>query len=334
MAVGFYLAIVHAHDPDHTEGPPPEFTAVEPLEVPDALVATDAEPVELRHRAAAAHDMTLSLRQTSRDKRGDQENVLRTRIELGLTEEAAEAPAGRFDRADALGITRRYSHAKAEVLADDDQRVGPGITDQVEDLVRGSVTRMYVAPNGEPVDFEWREVPNPQARRMLFLVRDAQSFLTPRYMGGAVNPGDTWSYKRPLSVADDDGVSADGEVVVDNRFVGTIQLEERRLAVIHQELSGTIDGKLERDEAGLSFTLSGTGKAIMLVDVADGSVYSADVNFERKLSIDNGGQPAVQTSTIFMGLRPADGLKLPEAPAKPDKDQPDLEASKDQPREQ
>ncbi len=319
MALGYYLAITHQHDPDRSDAPPPKFTALVPLDVSQKLIDTSDGALTLRHRTHQDNKYRLLLRQASRDERpGSKPSTLTTHIELGVHDGVTDAQAGRFERKGVLAITRHYDHAKADVVDGKGEHIGAGITSQVEDLVRGSVTRSYVAANGEPVDFEWRAVPNPQARRMLFLVRDAQTFLTPRFFSGAVNPGDTWSYKRPLTVDSKKlGVKADGQVTIEDRFVGTVTIDKRKVAVIRQTLHGKVSGRLDTDKANAAFDLTGDGKGVELVNVHNGSVYAADINFQRKLTVRShagkakASAPIVQTSDIFMGIRPDGGVALP-----------------------
>ena len=329
MSVGFYLAIEQGNVTDIDQGDRPDLSELNPLEIPDEAIDTEVEPVELAHRSVEAHPVELMLHQKSRrEDKGSGE--LQTVIELGLEEKVAEADAKRFDTDRVLAITRTYKRAQAEVTAGDDEAIGVGITSQVEELLRGSVTRMYVAPNGEPLDFEWREVPNPQARRMLYLVRDAHTFLTPRFFTGAVNPGDTWSYKRPMLVNQPDGdVSAEGEVTIDNRFVGVLDGNERRFAVVRQTLTADARGKLDAEQANAGFTLEGEGSGVVLVDLDANKIAGVDINFQRKLTVEAGDEPVVQSSEIFLALRPEGGLSLPEFRKEEDQHGHELEATKD-----
>lgn len=175
-------------------------------------------------------------------------------------------------------------------------------------------------PNGENIDFEWLDVPNPEARRILYLVRDAQAFLTPRFTADALNPGDTWSYERPLWVdPDDKKMHAEGTVTILNRFVGTLDVDGRHLGVIRQTLDGHAEGEF-RGAAATQFKMKGSGSGVFLVDIERGNRVAADLEFERTLTVEDaakesggtGGAPAVQSSTISLNLRPKDGLKLPE----------------------
>jgi hypothetical protein len=330
-AVGFYLAYDDEADVDLGREAPDAFGQVEPIELPDGAVDTSVEAVELVHAEAKPHAIELMLRQKSRteDASGGA-HTLDTAFELGLEQDVTVADATRFEKERVLAITRHYQRARASVSTGDGELLGPGITSQVEELLRGSITRLYVAPSGEPLDFEWREVPNPQARRMLFLVRDAHTFLTPRFFNAAVNPGDTWSYQRPLMVEEPDlGVNANGQVDIDNRFVGVLTHEDRRLGVVRQTLKASVEGTLAADETSATFTLDGSGEGLVLVDLGAGRVHTADVEFERTLTIDSGGEPTVQVSEIFLGLRPKGGVTLPDFEEKAGEDD-QLEASNEE----
>jgi hypothetical protein len=335
-AVGFYLAFSGQGDVAAGTKAANSIAAldqVEALEVPDEVVDTSVEAVELVHGETKPHAVDLTLRQNSWLKGGSgEEDSLETVLKLGLEEEVSEVDATRFEgRPRVLSITRHYERASARVTTGDGQSIGPGITSQVEALVRGSITRMYVAPSGEPLEFEWREVPNPQARRMLFLVRDAHTFLTPRFVAGAVNPGDTWSYERPMVVEEPElGVTADGTVAIDNRFVGVVTDEDRRFGVVRQRIEASVEGGLKSEDANARFRVEGSGQGVVIVDLEAGRVHAADVDFERTLTVaSGGGEPTVQVSEISLGLRPADGLALPEFRKQKHQDGHKLEASKD-----
>jgi hypothetical protein len=357
MAVGFYLAFDERSGADTGSDAPRVFGQMEPLVLPDDAVDSSVEAVELVHREAASRKLDLMLRQKSWVKGAtDDASTLETTFELGLSEDVAEADPAKFDRQRVLAITRHYQKAQAEVSTGGGDFIGTGITSQVEELMRGSITRMYVAPSGEPLDFEWREVPNPQARRMLFLVRDAHTFLTPRFFAGALNPGDTWSYKRPMIVEEPElGVTASGQVDIDNRFAGVVTHEDRRLGVVRQTLEASVEGTLDAEDASATFSLEGSGEGLVLVDLGAGRVHAADIVFERTLTIqpstvqpspvqprtansatansataESGDEPIVQISEISLGLRPADGAALPDFPDKKDEDVPKLEASNEE----
>lgn len=331
MTVGFYLAVENNDAVDLTGGERAELTSVSPLDIADEVVDRDAAPIELRHHPFEKRRVELTLRQTSRREGASAERgVMETVIELGLSEVVERANSDRFDKKGVLAIDRTYERAQAKVTGSAGQTVGAGVTSQVEELLRGSVTRLFVTSDGEPVDFEWREVPNPQARRMLFMVRDAQAFLTPRFFRGDVNPGDTWSYKRPMMVDEPKaGVRAEGEVTIDNRFLGIIKDDGRRLAVVRQTLVMEAEGGLDAEQTTAAFAIEGKGAGLVLVAIDEGKTYAADITLERRLTVEAGDEPVVYTSDIFLGLRPEGGLTLPELREQEDEQRHKLEASKD-----
>lgn len=331
MAVGFYLAIAQDSDIDLADDAQIDIVEMQPLALPDSAVDRGVEPIEMRYQPADARMLGVAMRQTTRRNYGEErDKTLVTNIDLKVKEELGEADAARFDREAAVAITRHYEGAQAEVVAGEDKRVGPGITSQVEALIRGSITRTYLTPTGEPIDFEWREVPNPQARRMLYLMRDAHSFLTPRFFQGGVNPGESWSYEMPLSVEQPElGVSADGKVSIENTFEGMVVNDEARLAVIRQKLAAEASGELDSEEAEASFEVSGEGEGLVIFDVDAGRVRAADLQLSRTLDVAGTDQPASFTSEFFLGVRPTDTSALPELGEKEDQDGHKLEASKD-----
>ncbi|WP_133621936.1 hypothetical protein [Bradymonas sediminis] len=345
MVLGYYLAITQSADPNKVE--PVEHLEdsaqqIAPLEINDEGVDTSIRGVRFAYAPLDARRSTLELRQDSKTVEAQGESVgLRTQIALNFEEvfalrsellagdadedlpemfgvaeaDAAIDPNGKTVSPDALAATRTYTDVRAAVHTVQEQNsglLGKNISAQVAGLLQGSVTRTFLQPNGENIDFEWRNVPNPEARRILYLVRDSQAFLTPRFTADALNPGDTWSYERPLWVdPDDKKMHAEGTVTISNRFVGTLEVDGRQLGVIRQTLDGHADGEV-RASASTKFAMKGSGSGIFLVDLKDGSRVAADLDFERTLTVDNGGEPAVQSSKIALKLRPSGGIKLPK----------------------
>ncbi len=336
-AFGFYMALTEAPDSGEEISADGPIETFEPLEVSDDVVDGSAVGVRLSHREAEPREILLSLSQTTRrqDEAGG-ERVLGSRLEITLDETVEAASSEDLDqidderREDVWAVTRQYKKARAEVLGVDEAPVGEGITSQVEDLVRGSITRSFVVENGQPVGFQWREVPNPQARRTLYLVRDGHAFLTPRFFAGAVNAGDTWEYSQPIHVEEPDlGLSVTGSFDVHNDFVGTLTHQDRRLGVIRQQFEMLTEGDATDADAEFGFRVEGAGRGLMLVEIETGRAFAADITLERTLSIERDGQPDSHTSEIAVGLRPADGLSLPELREQQDEDGHELEASKD-----
>lgn len=327
---------------------------VSPLQIDDETVDTAIRGVRFVYAPLDTRRSALNLRQESRASEGEGDSVgLRTQIALNFDEALAlrkdlpkedddsdddsnndlsdmigVAPASASTRdvgaeppaaLDALAATRTYVDVWAAVHTEQKENsgtLGKDISAQVANLLEGSITRTFLQPNGENIGFEWHDVPNPEARRILYLVRDAQAFLTPRYTADALNPGDTWSYERPLWVdPDDKKMHAEGTVTILNRFVGTLDVDGRHLGVIRQTLEGHAEGEL-RATTSTQFTMKGSGSGVFLVDIERGNRVAADLEFERTLTVEGavkaGGAPAVQSSTISLNLRPENGIKLPE----------------------
>jgi|GEM_PF-6453249 len=354
VVVGYYLAISQSRDTHQVE-PADESSrsarAIAPLVLDDAALDTTLRGIRFLYRPLDTRNIALNLRQESSSVPAEGAPVgLRTELRLSfeeslmLRDELLEDPedrAGKFSdmlgvthasaamvdspdarpiSPDALAATRVYSDVHAALHAEQSEKsgtLGKDISAQVAQLLENSTTRTFLQPNGEIFDFEWRNVPNPEARRILYLVRDAQAFLTPRFTADALNPGDTWSYERPLWVdPDDKKMHAEGTVTISNHFVGTLAVDGRHLGVIRQTLNGHAAGEL-RAGSGRVFAMKGSGSGVFLVDIEHGARVAADLEFERTLTVEApgeaGGPPAVQRSSISLSLRPAGGLKLPEA---------------------
>lgn len=336
-AFGFYMALAGEPGPDEAESQDRPLEAFEPLEVAEDAVDQTVVGVELSHRAAEPRELHLSLSQTTRrDDETGGERVLGSRVHIALDETVEPASPEDLEQMDderregVLAVTRQYKDAHAEVLGVEEGRVGEGITSQVEDLVRGSITRSFVLQNGEPSGFQWREVPNPQARRTLYLVRDGHAFLTPRFFAGAVNSGDTWEYSQPIHVEEPDvSLSATGRFEVHNRFVGTMTHQDRRLGVIRQQFEMLTEGDATDADAEFGFRVEGAGRGLVLVEIDTGRAFAADITLERTLSIERDGDSDSHSSEIVLGLRPAAGLSLPELREQQDEDGHELEAAQD-----
>lgn len=327
-SLGYYLAISQHRNPDSARERDAQALAMAPLKLDESAVDTSAGPMRFEHAPSPARPMSLRMVQTSRigaangaHKAADTAEI---RSEITLDFEMSVAPQGELSRevdpeerefssgtdlsGEVLGVTYDYHQMRAEVFADDDKSIGSSITTQVAELIRGSITRIFIRPNGERAGYEWVEVPNPQARRALMVIRDAQTFLTPRFMPDEVNPGDTWSYQRPMSIEDPEtGLKSEGAITVENRFAGLLTADDgQQFALLRQTLGGQAKGELDGEELRANLELSGSGAATLLVDPKTGAVEAADLDFERAYQIDSAAQP----STITLELRPAGGLRL------------------------
>lgn len=297
MGIGFYLALTE---------PPEPLPQVDEVEAPGAAVdrgALDAkaEPIVLEFRPTEPRPIVMRLSQTSR--RGDDSKApaLRTLLEIEATEAITAADEG-------LIVERDYRGVDVEV-SEDGEGVGRAITALVEELIAESEAVLRIAPNGRPLDFELGDVANPQAKRTLYLVRDAHRLLTPRFRGDAVHPGDTWSYRIPTSVEEPElGVSAEGAIAVDNELVGITAAEGRRLAVVEQAFKIAIDGRIEQEDGLHEFRVHGQGGGEVVFDVQSGHVVRSDVALKRTLKIQHtgGGPPLSQQSDIRLQLRASD----------------------------
>lgn len=357
MAVGYYLAITQspdAHPAKPADRPSQGASPIAPIVLEDAALDTTLRGIRFLYRPLDPRASALTLRQESSSVPAEGAPVgLRTEISLrfeesltrrneplnapedpddeagelsdmlGVTDASAsvlDSPDARPISPDALAATRVYSDVHAAIFAEQAEAsgaLGDDISAQVAQLLDNATTRTFLQPNGEIFDFEWRNVPNPEARRILYLVRDAQAFLTPRFTADALNPGDTWSYERPLWVdPDDQRMHAEGTVTISNRFAGTLEVDGRHLGVIRQTLAGHAKGEL-RAGASRVFAMEGSGSGVFLVDLERGGRVAADLEFERTLRVEAPGEadgpPALQRSSIWLNLRPAEGLALPDA---------------------
>jgi hypothetical protein len=321
MGAGFYLALAPDDSGEVDDAREADFGEWEPIDIDAAAIDRQAQAVSLGLQEGQPREVDLFFHQTTRRQADDgTERVLRTNIMLGLSEEIDAADQERFDKSQVWAITRRYERASADITTHADTKISPAITSQVENLLRGSVTRTFAATNGEPLDFEWIEVPNPQARRTLYLVRDGHGFLSPRYFAGQVNAGDTWTYTQPIVVEEPTrGLVASGKVKIESRFVGLLGAEGDQIAVLEQTLDLASEGQFD-EETNVAFGLEGAGEGVVLVDVDTGRVRAADITLERSLTVDDEGSAEVFTGQITLGLRPSEGFDLPQPDARGDQE--------------
>lgn len=306
-AVGYYVALTEEPDADPVEDRGAVSGEVEPLSINPTQIDRDVEAIDLGYAPAASSRYDLFMSQTTRrwDQAGEErklETALELRVEEGLEERSADD-----EREAHLAVDRHYERVAAKITGADGEASGDDIAAHVERLLADAETRTLIGFQGQPIDFQWREVANPHARRTLSLVRDVHDLLTPRYLAGAVNPGDTWSYEVPIAVEEPElGLSAEGSVEVQSHFLGLLEDGESTRAVMRQRFNMAVDGEAnDGDEEPSEFRSEGAGQADILVDLEDGRAASADLTFERTLTVGQDDEPQVQSSEISVSLRPA-----------------------------
>ena len=297
MAFGFYEALTY------DQKVPGAGQGGEPIAPPDALAGGEGtgEPrAQLSYTPSSAHvsSMTLTQKSVRQYLRGESE-PLETRIQLDITETMSASADP-----EAIAVDRAYDEVRIDVTSGGEP-VGADIVLQLENLIAGSKTRAYLDTNGQPVDYEWREVPNPQVRRAIYLLRDAHRLVTPRFMRDAINTGETWTYSIPMDVEQPAlGVSARGEVEVANRLQRFEKRGGRRVAVIQQEFEIATEGTVEVEDYGdAPYTLEGSGAGVVRFDVDAGRVHTADLDFKRILSVEQEEGEIDQRSEISVTLR-------------------------------
>ncbi|MGM0557162.1 MAG: hypothetical protein ACQEVA_12340 [Myxococcota bacterium] len=298
MALGYYLGIVEDVEPSTAENGAVEIAEGEALEMAPSA-QTQRAALALRAHDARRYALTLHQKSTRRFLRGESD-LFETEIALELGQRASEAADG-----GQIQVERRYEAADLEVRSAGDP-VGQETTSQVEAFLEGVEVLTVVEPNGQPVDFDWREVSNPQVRRAVLLIRDAHRFTTPRFRRDAINVGETWSYTLETAVENQDrGLVVRGGVDVANKLLSFEEREGRVIAVIEQEYNAASRGTVDVPEGGQApFALEGSGGGVIRFDVEGGFVLSADIDIERILSVEQGDGKIDQTSKVDIELRP------------------------------
>lgn len=273
-SVGYYLAL---------SNPIPDFSREESyaVEVEDEQLekVTDAGPVQLSYRAGPSRMLEFSFRQS--DSSGAA-NVL-TRIDVGLEEKRRK-----FDEKPGVELERTYQKVGV-TIREGDKSVGPRITAQIESLLIGSREVARFDANGKPMGFDWESVTNPQVRQTLSIMRNTTLLVMPRLRRGAVNPGDEWKYRMGADILEDDRVdSIDGDVNVLERYVGVVERDNRRLAVIDRtlDISGSGEIRLVDEDAPRAFDVAGQGSGRVLFDVDAGEIVRSTLTFDRELTIE------------------------------------------------
>ncbi|MFB6350170.1 MAG: hypothetical protein ABEK29_00040 [Bradymonadaceae bacterium] len=292
--VGYYLAL---------SSPEPQLEhrgayGIERSEPIDPEAVADDENVTLQYGAGPERSLQLAIDQSHRA--GDSE--MTTQIDLDLSETRESVDGG-------IEYTREYEQVGVS-MQENGRPVDAEIAAQIESLLVGTRAVSTVSSIGRPKTHEWRSVTNPQVRQTLYILRHATRLLTPHLRRDAVNPGDSWSYTLPAkSVADSQFVeSLDGKVRVRMEYVGTVERDGRRLAVLDRsiELSGGGEIQLEEEPGPRWFELSGQGSGRVLFDIERGMVVESRVNFERTLELQGPeGETRKRKGQIELYLREA-----------------------------
>ena len=256
-------------------------------------------PVALAYRPGEERRLQIGFRQA--DTSGEYD--VTTRIDLSLTEQ-------RDGRADEAGVRLERTYQKVGVSIEENERaIGPNIAAQMESLLLGSREILEVDPVGKPRETEWESVTNPQVRQTLRILRHATLLVMPRPRRGKVNPGDEWSYRLPAEVVDSANTRGlEGEVQVREHYMGTVEREGRRLAVIDRAFdlgaSGQIRPRYDADFR--SFDLVGEGTGRVLFDPEAGEIVESRLEVSRSLEIEGANsQSGPRKGTIRIRLREA-----------------------------
>lgn len=272
-AVGYYLALTSPE-------PELEHTGAGGIAISDpiAIDSPDKEGgIELRYDGGDTRDLQFALEQSHQS--GEARMV--TELGLALTEARRSAAEG-------IELDREYQRIGVSIQ-EDGRPVDAEIAAQIESLLSGTRAVSTVSPIGKPSSFDWRSVTNPQVRQTLYILRHATRLLTPHLRRDAVNPGDTWRYTLPAEGVGQSRFveSIDGQIEIRNTFVGTVERQGRRLAVIERafDLSGDGEVTLEDEPGSRWFELTGKGTGRVLFDIDRGAVVESRLSLDRTLKM-------------------------------------------------
>jgi hypothetical protein len=258
------------------------------MELDEEAIDREAEPVELRYRPGEGRRLEFGVEQSDPTR----EAGIVTHIDIELDEQRAPTEEG----SDSRGVRFERVYDRVGVSIDEGgEPVQNEIAAQIESLLVGTRAISTVDTIGKPGTFEWKSVTNPQVRQTLGILRHGIQLLTPRMRRGKVNPGEKWQYKLPASGLESRYVeSLEGELAVEERLVGTVERDGRRLAVIDRSLQIDARGKLEVEEVSgaRAFELTGKGDGRVLFDIEAGAVVQSRLNVSRSLELegDSGGR--------------------------------------------
>jgi len=158
-----------------------------------------------------------------------------------------------------------------------------------------------VSVRGRIDEVTWTSAMNTQTTATFALVGDAIITLTPRFRGGRLVQGDTWSYELPLpGGTPTNGVEVEGALKVNNTLRGTARIDEKNYVVIEQKLELAGKGKQAATETSKasSFTIEGSGQGLVLFDKDAGTVHRYGVSLEQTMTVESGAQKATQKRTV------------------------------------
>lgn len=215
--------------------------------------------------------------------------ALETKIELTATDEPVDGEGIRYDRT--------YSEIDAN-MSEDGKAVGGKVAEQVEELIGTARHRLEYAENGRLTDYELRSSGAAQLRQLLSILTDAAAMAALQFPREPINAGEPWSYKAPYSGSGDSGVAIEGSFVMQNRLVGSVELDGRTYAVIEQDLSGTARGTFLLDEKEAPVKSQGVGRAVFYYDVQSKQIDRVEMSFEQVSSL-GAAQFGLQTTNLI-----------------------------------
>ncbi len=277
-SVGYYLALTA---PEPTLEPGGPFGIEARQEVDAAAIDREAKPTRLRYRAGPDRRLEYALEQSG--PTGSPEIVTRIEAELAESRRAIEGE-------EAIEYERTYDRVGV-AIDEDGEAVQADIAAQIESLLQGTRSVATRRATGAPGEFEWRSVTNPQVRQTLNILRHGGRLLTPRLRDGAVNPGEGWEYRLPASGLESRHVRAvDGEIAVEEEFVGIVEAENDTLGVVDRSLELEADGEVEPEDApdAYGFELRGEGTGRVLFDVEAGAIVQSRLTMSRRLKLEDG----------------------------------------------
>lgn len=287
MAVGFYAAYKTPAPAQPEDLQPAD--ALSLTVTPPEGIELPPEPVMLAHKLTEPRTHQYRLQQESQRQGADaSKNSPAIQTTISFRRTLSEDSSTKRHSASFEQVHFRVSQVGQSPTAGE-------MTSQLEQVIAQTKASMQLQPHGELGEYRWDSKSNPELAPSLRLIQDAQQLLWPRFRREAVRPQDVWSYDLPLAgQLNDNGLTAKGALKVDNTFLGFVQREQGRFAVVSQQLS--LEGQLNAGPQ--QAPLQGKGQGLLFFDATSGQVWRYNI----VLSLGRKHDAATQSTTLRLSL--------------------------------
>jgi hypothetical protein len=204
-------------------------------------------------------------------------------------------------------LTSQLRVERAEVSLRSGSRALPAadLIDHLEDALRGRLVASSHEPAGRHVRLRLANASDDQhLDALVALMEDSHTLLQPRFLRGAVNPGESWSYTLPLDGPGPERPTyVDGDAHVTCTFEGMVQRGGKRYALLRQRWTLRGEGAARLQSVTAPLRLTGQGSGVVLFDPAAGSLIAADLYITQTLTVGDAGRVVDRDTQLSLSLR-------------------------------